>query len=407
MYWLQSAAVTIAMVVIVPTDACGDVRPLPGRKRDSRVQWQPNTFVAMDHEIVRLRITPEKVSVNVVFTMKNIQPQVEVVPIGFPEAYEGELQKFEAKVNDEVVAVEHSEREVDKYERWKRWRVKFLPDQPTKIEVRYETTHVKGDEDAWKYGPVHLEDLLVAKLPTPQVEALRKRMARNRVTYILTTGAAWFGPIGHCQVEVDLEGLTVDNVMPRLPSHPDFHPWTIKNPQRLVWEARDIEPKFNFELEVTPQMKGQDVDNVIALLLKHYPDDVDTRLFAAHYDLAAGRKNEARQNLKTLYARWQDQVTLWGPTATPELVADSMRVWTALTTELPNPQRQSSNHFGWTLQEQYLLLGYASRMALRLDFQAIEVRPNSATQNLRKQFEDVIQKCDTRRAALRTLLGAQ
>lgn len=70
--------------------------------------------------------------------------------------------------------------------------------------------------------------------------------------YVLRTGALWKGPIGRARVTVDLGGIPLHALT-------DLSPGTFRvEPERLVWEARDIEPSFDLSVRFSIRLFSED-----------------------------------------------------------------------------------------------------------------------------------------------------
>jgi len=95
-----------ALVLNLATTALADIAPMRLVGGTSIRPMKPTeTRVAMDHEVIRLRLSPDRCKVNVVFRMKNHGDKPEKISVGFPSSYKGEQVEFKAKVNGEAVIV--------------------------------------------------------------------------------------------------------------------------------------------------------------------------------------------------------------------------------------------------------------------------------------------------------------
>ena len=161
----------------------------------------------MVDEVVRLHVSRDRCDVNVVFTMKNLGDQPEVMDVGFPHHYKGELMDFNARVGDSYVDVKDAAESYSLDERrhrtmyWKLWPMKFEPGANVVIEVNYSTA-VKGPQigTITQRAPNEIPHCLSSFLPREEHQALSERFAACHVRYILKTGNRWAGPIGRCRI---------------------------------------------------------------------------------------------------------------------------------------------------------------------------------------------------------------
>ena len=293
--------------------------PLQGGKNLS-VMGKEKTSVAMVDEVVKLKLSKDTCQVDVVFTMKNTGKTPETMQVGFPSVYKGELRNFSATINDIPVKVSQKAEKwlnyreeykvtVEETTHWETWEMTFPPDKPIKIGVSYFT---KMRDNHWRtVYEYSVAEALGAFVSVEEREALEMKLVTRRIEYILRTGGHWSGPIGRCRIEVTFDGLTTDNVdLSKQFFEKDRA--TITN-DKIVWDLKDLEPKRNVELSITPETTGQATLALLEKTHQQHPEAVRITIILSEFLTAANRQAEADKLLLELLTQWQDKIAIWGP----------------------------------------------------------------------------------------------
>lgn len=376
------------------------VRFSDGTKRETRV--------SMQHEIVKLKVTAERCDVHVVFTMRNTGDAAEEMPVGFPMGYKGELEDFAASING-VLAIARDKtvthrtvfkrdgedfvRERDSH--WKLWSMSFPPMKDVKIEVSYSTPLRDIYGYSVNFGGISLNSIVQRQLDTDEakaIESLKERLAVRQVKYVLVTGSGWHGPIGHCRVEVDFEGITTANLVPQWNRDPTA--LTVESPQRATWEKKDFEPKHDINFYISPDITRTEIDQLVNDRLKVNSGDVDATIFAAGFRRALNREAEAQRLLLDLYRDWQDRVAMFANSRDDVSLRSSMKVWLSLHEHVVEENSRSNPALFTEKQIVEEFCPIALRMAKRVEAQSDKADPKSkSAQWLKHDSQQVIQWC--------------
>ncbi|MHB9146319.1 MAG: hypothetical protein ACYC5Y_13410 [Symbiobacteriia bacterium] len=228
----RAAGATLAVLVTIATLAAGAT---PARADDAVLGRSGETVVPLTDQEIRmadetvvLTLDEMRTLADLTFTFTNDGP-ARTILMGFPvgkrsdmqdEADLGndlELHDFKAWVDGAPVEVK---RETggpspggsgSEYAAWITWPVSFAAGETRVVRNTYW-----GSDSAWSNGDV-------------------------RVGYILKTGAAWKGPIGHAVIRVRPNFLPVDPFR----VYPTDYRWDGND---LVWEWRNFEPRADIEV---------------------------------------------------------------------------------------------------------------------------------------------------------------
>ena len=176
--------------------------------------------VRMVSEDVRVKIGPEKIDVACRFIFRN-EGKAADVRMGFPEDHGGDSSGFvyfRARVDGIPVKVTHVKTKPKDMEDYREWWVKT---------VHFGAGQTRVVEDF--YGG----------------RASGDSMGGTYAVYVLQTGRAWKGPIGHATIRMDLSAVRDFQTFIPYPAgyrrHGDI----------LTWEWRDIEPRNDIRLIYT------------------------------------------------------------------------------------------------------------------------------------------------------------
>jgi len=212
-----------------------------------RDRW---TDIRMVSEQVKIVLSPTKVTVEGTYYLKNERDTVTAV-VGYPRGVlEKSLDDFTVTVDDKPVTVlsqpgraeagrmeEPARPQTGKpvkssyqfegpYPEWKTFNVDFAAGQQRKVVVSYHVT------------PAELKTVDKGKLLA--------------YVYALTTGATWKGNIDEAQIEVTLDGLSMQDIVTVTPKAGK----TTVNRAPLLWVFKDFKPTQNIELTFrTPEAK--------------------------------------------------------------------------------------------------------------------------------------------------------
>jgi hypothetical protein len=315
------AALQLAcLAVLWPSLAGADIAPDPlsggvslGRNGGA------TESVAMAAETVRLTITDSKCSTVANFTMKNVTGRTIDMEVGFPFAYEGDLQDFVAKVDGQEVK-DVRDRRTSRRRLWKVWTMTFPAGETTMVEVSYDNQ--LQSRYSWSVGlgghPVD-RTLLDAASDVERAQ-LENRLVCNHAKYILKTGRGWAGPIGRCRIEVTLDGFTTDHLLPRYPyplsENGERRHAPVVGENTIVWDVKDYEPESDISLQFTPHISQQEAVALLQRFHQRSPENPYVVKNLAGYLRAEGRLDEEDALLLDLLKRWSKRIALWGPEAT-------------------------------------------------------------------------------------------
>lgn len=117
--------------------------------------------------------------------------------------------------------------------------------------------------------------------------------------YVLRTGALWKGPIGRAKVAVNLGGIPLHALT-------DLFPGTMRvEPDRLVWEARDIEPSFDLSVKFSVRLLSEDL---IRSMGEEFAREVERRKAAIARVPALDPVHDADE-LRTMLRSCQEETT--------------------------------------------------------------------------------------------------
>ena len=140
---------------------------------------------------------------------------------------------------------------------------------------------------------------------------LKPLLTARRVDYILISGRYWHGPIGRCRVEVAFEGLTTDHLLvQRL--QPFLKRATVSK-NRLVWEMKKFEPKFNVSFTMAPKITRQEIQAWLERFEKRYPNNPHVVTLLGDYLRAAKRRRDELALYDRLVRAWEQRITLFFP----------------------------------------------------------------------------------------------
>jgi hypothetical protein len=315
-----------------PSNASADIAPHPlsGGVTLGRNGGATN-HVAMVEEVVRLSVSETECRTTATFQMKNVTRGPVEMQVGFPFAFEGDLVDFVAKVDGKPVDGIKDTPPVRRRQ-WKVWQMTFPADKTTTIEVSYRN-QLQGIY-SWTVGLASgsVDRTLLDRAGEAERAELEKRLVCRDVKYILETGRGWAGPIGRCRVEVTLEGLKVDNLLPQYP-RPLIEDGMLRHAPEvrtntIVWDVQDYEPESDISFQVTPHITRQEMHDLLARFNARFPDDPKIARHLAEHLRIAGRVDEADAVREELLKRWHGRIALWGPeTGDLEALKNSREVW--------------------------------------------------------------------------------
>lgn len=174
--------------------------------------------VVMESERVEIGVKSDLVDVTTSFVFRNEGPPVQV-KMGFPERGWGEARKpefksFEAWVDGKPVKVDTTAWE-DTGVRWSRWRMKTVSfgfNQRREVANHY-TASTGRVTDGSKF-----------------------------VTYILTTGKSWKGPVGKADVVIDISDISDYQTIRRSPEG------YVRDGNLIKWHFESFEPESEINL---------------------------------------------------------------------------------------------------------------------------------------------------------------
>ena len=290
-----------------------DIAPDPVPREGIDPSPLTTTAVAMDAEVVRIRVHPDHADVEAVFTMRNTGETPESLEVGFPGAARvtswrlddqgvtiqgwggSKLQGFEAKVDGEPVqavckqppGTERAWEEEGVYNNWFLWPMAFAAGQTRRVDVRY-------------------------RVPTKDVNYTPEGFLKNRqFAYVLKTGKGWAGPIGSAAVVVTFaDGLGPSHVTQAAPAP------TRRDEAELAWQFDAFEPETDILVAYTVHEDAAAALAVFERALSTAPDDRAALVDAALAREALGRDLEAARtwhHLADLAGEENTTAAAWGP----------------------------------------------------------------------------------------------
>lgn len=311
-----------ALALSLASTALADIAPMRLVGGTSIRPMKPTeTRVAMDHEVIRLRLSPDHCEVNVVFRMKNHGDKAETIAVGFPSNYKGELLDFKAQVKGEAVKVvdkmtsqdyDRGEFVQTRFTYWKAWEMTFPAGTETTVEVDYATDF---KFEPWRTsGSLHqeFEDRNVPglKLSADEWKSFREKFRFRDFHYVLRTGSQWHKRISKCRVELALTRLRSDQVSLRYPTRPTFSKVL---PNSMIWEWRNLEPKSDLQFHTTPGSTAAEREATFAELYKKFPESPLIATNYSNYLIKRDAPKDAARVYRDHLKHWVDKISFWGP----------------------------------------------------------------------------------------------
>ena len=224
--------------------ARADIAPNPMSGGVSiEVPGQSQTEIVLERNTVKMRVSPSLCRTRAWFKLRNTGPATQL-EVGFPFRFEDEVADFRAWVDNDQQVIEDRtrERKVQTFkgkrlfvDRWKLWPMTFAHDETKLVEVRYSnlTAETGSPYENLKGGS--------GRAPRGQESLLNDLLSARQIEYTLVTGTYWKGPIGHCRVELLLDGIPDDAVVALIPPAHRF------GENQIVWEWSGLkqEPQGN------------------------------------------------------------------------------------------------------------------------------------------------------------------
>jgi hypothetical protein len=239
-------ALGCALIAQFALAAHADVAPDPLAGGASMINSAQKTNIAMNSEVVAIKLTKERCFVNVVFDMRNTST-AEELEVGFPCNYDEEMDNFSAVVDGKPVRFKTEEggryrkgwgpqpvpavfigpngrplppvpapklayttprpyQELG-FSAWKTWKMFFGDHARHRIEISYNNS----------LHPVS------RRYSRPQLMTLSGEPVKEELPtaaearYVLRTGAFWKGPIGRATVNVICEGFQASSLLEAYP----------------------------------------------------------------------------------------------------------------------------------------------------------------------------------------------
>jgi uncharacterized protein DUF4424 len=222
-----------ALCVCLASAARADIAPDPVPRYGETIAPRQETHVALREETVTITLGPDEASVRASFTLVNEGSSAERLEVGFPTAAQmvggtvdekgvhvtewGPARLHDLRVRIDGVAVKTESRDgsigPSGISGWALWNMTFAPRSTRTVTVSYDVPTVDRYRDPESY--------------------LRNR----QLTYILTTGRGWAGPIGRATIVVQAgAGITPEHIVSAAPQ-----PAT-KEELRWTWVMKNFEP---------------------------------------------------------------------------------------------------------------------------------------------------------------------
>ncbi len=298
-------------------------RPLSGGRSLGHREAE-NEEVAMEEEFVDITITPTHSTTHVLFKMRNLIENDVTMKVGFPYAYEDDLQHFSVKVNGRTITdIKKEPHSKDRRNRryWKTWMMTFPSGKLQTVEVRYQND--LREVTGWlvpggQFSQGSYQYAIARAAASANKPIADETLAYRNVHYILKTGSQWAGPIGRCRIEIRLDGLDMQNVIPGFPydlidTNRQTYPPT-KTFQTIAWDIRDFEPAGDVVLGMTPNITNAEVVQLVRRLVdESSPGDPLLVSMLIDYLIASGKNDDAQELLGRFLKQWQDNVLIWDP----------------------------------------------------------------------------------------------
>ena len=297
----------LLITLCLATFARADIAPNPLSGGISlQTTGTEQTDIALRHNTVFIRVTPESCTTRAFFLLKNTGAKTNL-EVGFPLMHEGESANFQLFVDDRAAEFrDKTEQYVGRYgferERyWKAWDMEFDAGQTRLVEVRYSNPPAEGTSANLEYFgryPYYANwiatefDYDVADFGYGKSEPLSDWVKVRMMEYVLVTGSYWRGPIERCRVEVDISEVKTDAIIDVFPAAQEM------SPTKIVWHWENVEPARNVNFVFLKRSPHRVIMPYLKSILESDPADesIGETLKLMKSDFGANSKIATLQN---------------------------------------------------------------------------------------------------------------